>query len=81
MKWDPKRKDTVLLQPPNEELLPADLLAASNSLDAARDAIANNQLTKAEGKLIHAAALRRSATALRRFSKLVIDDQFAPDLR
>lgn len=71
----------MLLQPPNEEILRADLLAASNSLDAARDAIANNQATKEEGKLIHAAELSRYATALRRFSRLVIDAQFAPDLR
>ena len=31
------------LRTPNEDLLQADLLAASNSLDAARDAIANNK--------------------------------------
>ena len=69
------------LQPPNEELLRADLQAARNSLDAARDAIANNQVTKEEGKLIHAAAQSRYATALRRFSKLVLDGELPPELR
>ena len=44
------------LQPPNEELLGVDLLTARNSLDAARAAIANNQVTKEEGERIHKTA-------------------------
>jgi hypothetical protein len=69
------------LQPPNEELLRADVLTAENSLDAARAAIANNQVTKEEGKLIHAAALGRYAAALLRFSRLVVDGEVPPDLQ
>jgi hypothetical protein len=71
----------VPLQPPNEELLRADLQAGRNSLDAARDAIANNQVTKDEGKLIQAAAQSRYATAFRRFSKLVLDAEFPAELQ
>jgi hypothetical protein len=66
-------------RPLTEELLRADLLAASKSLDAAREAIAANQLTKEEEKLIHAAARSRYATALRRFSDLVVDGKVPPD--
>ena len=58
------------LQLPNEQLLGADLLTARNSLDAAREAITSSQVTKEEGKLIHAAALSRYAAALRRILKL-----------
>jgi hypothetical protein len=43
------------------------------SLDAARDAITNNLVTKDEGKLLYTAALSRYATALRHFSSLVVD--------
>jgi len=66
---------------PIEELLRADLLTASNSLDAVRDAIAGNQLTKEEGRLIRAAAIKRYATALGRFSSWVTDGKAPPDLR
>jgi len=65
--------------PPTDELLRADLLKARNSLDAAREAIASNQLTNEEGRLIHAAALRRYATALRRFSDLVVYGEVPSD--
>jgi hypothetical protein len=71
----------VPLQPPNEELLRVDLLTATKSLDAARAAIAKNQVTKEEGKLIYAAAHSRYATALRRFSRLVLDGEVPPDLQ
>jgi hypothetical protein len=69
------------LQPPNEELLRADLMTAENSLDAARAAIANNQVTNEEGKLIYAAALSRYVAALLRFSRLVVDGEVPPDLQ
>ena len=67
------------LQPPNEELLRADLMTAESSLDAARAAIANNQVTNEEGKLILAAALSRYVAALLRFSRLVVDGEVPPD--
>jgi hypothetical protein len=62
------------------ELLRADVLTAKNSLDSASEAIANNQ-TEEDLKQIHAAALSRYATALQRFSKLVLDGEVPPDLR
>jgi hypothetical protein len=69
------------LRLPDEELLRADLLTARNSLDAVREAIASNQVTKGEAKLIYAAAHSRYATALRRFSRLVMDGEVPADLR
>jgi hypothetical protein len=66
---------------PIEELLRADLLTASNSLDTVRDAIASNQVTKEEGRLIRAAALKRYASALQRFSGFVVEGKAPPDLR
>ena len=65
---------------PIEELLRADVLNARESLDDAREAIASHQLTKEEGKLIPAAALSRYATALGRFSGLVVYGKVPPDL-
>ena len=56
----------VFLLPQHEELLRADLLIAENSLDATRQAIASNQMTNEEGKLILAAA-PPSADMLRPF--------------
>jgi hypothetical protein len=44
-------------------------------------AIASNQVTKGEAKLIYAAAHSRYATALRRFSRLVMDGEVPADLR
>jgi len=77
IKWTLKGKTKRM--PPTDELLRADLLKARNSLDAAREAIASNQLTNEEGRLIHAAALRRYATALRRFSDLVVYGEVPSD--
>jgi hypothetical protein len=57
---------------PDEELLRADLFAAQQSMDAVRDAIASNQVTKDEAALIYKGALNRYASALRRFSALVV---------
>jgi hypothetical protein len=71
----------MLLLPQHEELLRADLRTAENSLDATREAIANNQTADEEGKLILAAALSRYAAALLRFSRLVLDGEVPPDLR
>lgn len=71
----------MLHLPQHEEVLRADLLIAENSLDATRQAIANNQMTDEEGNLILAAALSRYATALLRFSRLVLDGEIPPDLQ
>ena len=71
----------MLNLPQHEELLRADLRIAENSLDATRQAIADNQTTDEEGKLILAAALGGYATALRRFSRLVLDGEVPADLR
>jgi hypothetical protein len=70
----------MLNLPQHEELLRADLRIAENSLDATREAIANNQMTNEEGDLILAAALSRYAAALLRFSRLVLDGEVPPDL-
>jgi hypothetical protein len=70
----------MLNLPQHEELLRADLRIAENSLDATRQAIANNQMTNEEGKVILAAALSRYAAALLRFSRLVLDGEVPPDL-
>jgi hypothetical protein len=67
--------------PQDEELLRADLSIAENSLDATRQAIANNRVSQEEGKLILAAALSRYAVALLRFSRLVLDGEVPADLR
>ena len=67
--------------PQDEELLRADLSIAENSLDATRQAIANNRVSHEEGKLILAAALSRYAVALLRFSRLVLDGEVPADLR
>ena len=69
------------LHRPTEDLLRTDMLAAKNSLDAAREAIKDQQLTYKEGKLLFAAAFTRYATALRRFSGLVVDGKVPPDLQ
>lgn len=74
-------RDALPDLPQHEELLRADLLTAENSLDATREAIANNQTTIEEGKLILAAALSRYAAALLRFSRLVLDGEVPADLR
>jgi hypothetical protein len=63
---------------PEEMPAPAHI---ENSLDAARAAIANNKVTKEEEKLIYAAAQSRYTTALRRFSRLVLDGEVPADLR
>jgi hypothetical protein len=42
---------------PHEEVLRSDVLTAKTSFDAAREAIANNQVSEEEGKFIHKAAL------------------------
>jgi hypothetical protein len=70
----------MALQLPDEELLRADLLAARKSLDAARDAIANNQVTKNEGQMLCAVACTRYAAALQRFMSLVVAET-AQDLQ
>jgi hypothetical protein len=49
-------------------------------LDAVCEAIACNQVTKEERKLIHAAARSQYANALRRFSNLVVYGRVPPDL-
>ena len=67
--------------PQDEELLRADLSIAENSLDATRQAIANNRVSQEEEKLILAAALSRYAEALLRFSRLVLDGEVPADLR
>jgi hypothetical protein len=63
------------------ELLRSDVLAAKNSLDAADKAIANKAVTEETGKLARAIALSQYATALRRFSRLVLHGEVPPDLR
>jgi hypothetical protein len=69
------------LHPAIDELLQADVLTARSALDAVRDAIASNQLTKEEAKLMHEATLKEYATALRRFSIWVTEGNIPPDLR
>jgi hypothetical protein len=75
------KKQPMPLNLSTEELLRADLVTARSFLDAVCEAIANNQLTKEERKLIHAAARSRYAIALRRFSSWVVDGKAPPDLR
>jgi len=69
------------LHRPTEDLLRVDMLAAKASLDAAREAIKDHHVTGQEGKLLYTAALTRYATALRRFSGLVVDGKVPPDVR
>jgi hypothetical protein len=63
----------MALSPPDEEVLRAEVLAAQKSLDAARDALASNHVTKVEAALLYKGAFQRYQTALRRFSALVVD--------
>ncbi len=64
---------------PNEELLRTDLLAASNSLEVARANLWNDQLTQGEAQLLYKGARSRYVTALRRFSRLVLDGEAPGD--
>ena len=67
----------VLFQMPfdrsHEELLRIDVASAARSLDAARDLLSSVDLTPEEATANYRAAFRRYATALRRFSDLVVD--------
>ncbi len=64
-----------------EDLLRAQVIAAQESLDAARDLIQNDLVTEEEGKRLYQAAFRRYAYALRRFSGFVFDGVVPEDLR
>ena len=69
----------MALNDPDEELLRADVLAAQKSLDAARDALADNLVTKDEAALLYRCAFQRYARALRRFSALVVHGELPKD--
>lgn len=64
-----------------DEILQADLLTARSALDGAREAISSNQVPNEEDRLMYEAAIRRYATAVRRFSLWVADGKAPPDLR
>jgi hypothetical protein len=50
-------------------------------MDAAREAMTCKQITEENGQLMLAAARRRYATALRRFSRWALDGPVPADLR
>jgi hypothetical protein len=57
---------------PDEETLRADVLTTQMNLDAARDLLASDDITHHEAQMIYHAARKRYATALGRFSALVV---------
>jgi hypothetical protein len=69
----PLKEGVMPIGRPDEELLRADLRAASESLEVARANLWNDQITHGEAQLLYSGALSRSAVALRRFSALTLD--------